>query len=195
MADLSLPFESRYFPLKKFHDIYRRSIEEPEKFWAEQASQLDWFKTWDKVLEWDPPFAKWFVGGSLNASYICVDRHAKTWRRSKVAIYWEGETGDVRVLSYSTLYSEVNKVAFVLKKCGVGKGDKVVLYLPMIPELPIFMLACARIGAIHTVIFSGFSARALAVLNTLSNTGDDQLHEQSDVYIRSPAFCVDNHKS
>ncbi len=162
MAELSLPFESRYFPLKKFHDIYQRSMEEPEKFWAEQASQLDWFKTWDKVLEWEPPFAKWFVGGTLNASYICVDRHAKTWRRSKVAIYWEGETGDVRVLSYSTLYSEVNKVAAVLKKCGVGKGDKVVLYLPMIPELPIFMLACARIGAIHTVIFSGFSARALA---------------------------------
>ncbi|MFC1978159.1 acetate--CoA ligase [Chloroflexota bacterium] len=162
MAELSLPFESRYFPLKKFFDIYRRSIEEPEEFWAEQALQLDWFKPWDKVLEWKPPFAKWFVGGQLNASYICVDRHIKTWRKSKVAIYWEGEPGDVRVLSYSTLYSEVNKFASVLKNCGVGKGDKVVLYLPMIPELPIFMLACARIGAIHTVIFSGFSAQALA---------------------------------
>jgi acetyl-CoA synthetase len=123
---------------------------------------LDWFKTWDKVLEWEPPFAKWFVGGQLNASYICVDRHVKTWRKSKVAIYWEGEPGDVRVLSYSTLYHEVNKFASILKNCGVGKGDKVTLYLPMIPELPIFMLACARIGAIHTVVFSGFSAQALA---------------------------------
>ncbi len=162
MAELSLPFESRYFPLKKFFNIYQMSIEKPEEFWGEQARQLDWFKTWEKVLEWEPPFARWFVGGQLNASYICVDRHAKTWRRSKVAIYWEGEPGDVRVLSYSTLYSEVNKFASILKNCGVGKGDRVVLYLPMIPELPIFMLACARIGAIHTVIFSGFSAQALA---------------------------------
>ncbi len=155
-----LPFESRYFPLKKLMDFYQWSMEDSEGFWAEQARQLDWFKTWDKVLEWEPPFAHWFAGGQLNASYICVDRHAKTWRRSKVAIYWEGEPGDVRVLSYSTLYSEVNKFASILKNCGVGKGDKVALYLPMIPELPIFMLACARIGAVHTVIFSGFSAQA-----------------------------------
>ncbi|MFC1915707.1 acetate--CoA ligase [Chloroflexota bacterium] len=162
MAELSLPFESRYFPLKKYYDVYRRSMEKPEEFWAEQAHHLDWFKPWDKVLEWKPPFAKWFVGGKLNASYNCVDRHTKNWRRSKVAIYWEGEPGDVRVLSYSTLYSEVNKFASVLKNCGVGKGDRVALYLPMIPELPIFMLACARIGAPHTVIFSGFSAQALA---------------------------------
>ena len=162
MAELSLPFESRYFPSKKFHNVYQRSMEEPEEFWAEQARQLDWFKTWDKVLEWKPPYARWFVGGQLNASYICVDRHVKTWRKSKVAIYWEGEPGDVRVLSYATLYSEVNKFASALKNCGVGKGDKVILYLPMIPELPIFMLACARIGAVHTVVFSGFSAQALA---------------------------------
>jgi len=162
MVKLSLPFDSKYLPQKKFHEVYRRSMEENEKFWDEQARELDWFKTWDKVLEWDPPFARWFVGGLLNASYICVDRHVKTWRRSKVAIYWEGEPGDVRVLSYSTLYTEVNKCASILKKCGVGKGDKVALYLPMIPELPIFMLACARIGAPHTVIFSGYSAQALA---------------------------------
>ena len=161
-VELSLPFESRYFPLKKLLNMYQKSLEEPEEFWAEQARQLDWFRTWDKVLEWEPPFAKWFVGGTLNASYICVDRHAKTWRRSKVAIYWEGEAGDIRVLSYSTLYHEVNRYASVLKNCGVGNGDKVALYLPMIPELLIFMLACARIGAIHTVIFSGFSAQALA---------------------------------
>jgi acetyl-CoA synthetase len=161
MAELSLPFESRYFPLKKFFDIYRWSLEKTEEFWAEQARNLDWFKTWDKVIEWEPPFARWFVGGQLNASYICVDRHVKTWRRSKVAIYWEGEPGDVRVLSYSTLYGEVNKFASVLKNLGIGKGDRVALYLPMIPELPIFMLACARIGAIHTVIFSGFGAQAV----------------------------------
>jgi acetyl-CoA synthetase len=160
--ELSLPFESRYSPLKKLLNMYHRSLEEPEEFWAEQARQLDWFKTWDKVLEWEPPFARWFVGGKLNASYICVDRHAKTWRRSKVAIYWEGEAGDIRVLSYSTLYHEVNRFASILRRCGIGVGDKVALYLPMIPELPIFMLACARIGAVHTVIFSGFSSQALA---------------------------------
>ena len=159
---LSLPFESRYTPVKKLLDMYRKSLEEPEEFWAEQARQLDWFKTWDKVLDWKLPFARWFVGGKLNASYICVDRHARTWRRSKVAMYWEGEAGDTRVLSYSTLYHEVNRYASVLKRCGIGVGDKVALYLPMIPELPIFMLACARIGAVHTVIFSGFSAQALA---------------------------------
>jgi len=162
MAELSLPFESRYVPVRKFLDIYQRSLEQPEEFWAEQARRLEWFRTWDKVLEWKPPFAKWFVGGLLNASYLCVDRHVKTWRRSKVAIYWEGEPGESRVLSYSTLYREVNRYASVLKRCGIGYGDKVALYLPMIPELPIFMLACARIGAIHTVIFSGFSAQALA---------------------------------
>ncbi|MDO8688215.1 MAG: acetate--CoA ligase, partial [Dehalococcoidales bacterium] len=162
MTELSLPFETRYFPLKKFSSVYQRSLQAPEEFWAEQASHLDWFKTWDKVLEWEPPFAHWFVGGQLNASYNCVDRHIKTWRKNKVAIYWEGEPGDVKVLSYAALYSELNKAADVLKNCGVGKGDRVALYLPMIPELPIFMLACARLGATHTVIFSGFSAQALA---------------------------------
>jgi len=162
MAELSLPFESRYFPVKKFLDMYQKSLEEPEEFWAEEARKLDWFRTWDKVLEWKPPFARWFVGGKLNASHICVDRHAKSWRRSKVAIYWEGEPGDSKLLSYSTLYREVNRYASVLKNCGIGKGDNVALYLPMIPELPIFMLACARIGAIHTVVFSGFGAQALA---------------------------------
>jgi len=114
------------------------------------------------VLEWKLPFARWFVGGRLNASYLCVDQHVSTWRRSKVAIYWEGEPGDSRVLSYSTLYREMNRYASVLRGLGVGKGDRVALYLPMIPELPVFMLACARIGAIHTVIFSGFSAQAVA---------------------------------
>ncbi len=162
MVDKSLSFESVYWPFRKYTDMYNRSIQDPERFWAEEARKLDWFKTWDSVLDWQPPFARWFVGGRLNACYQCVDRHVKTWRRSKVAIYWEGELGDSQVLSYSTLYRWVNKFASVLKNLGVEKGDRVALYLPMIPELPIFMLACARIGAIHTVIFSGFSTQALA---------------------------------
>jgi len=162
MVSPSLPSEAVYWPFKKYMDMYNQSIQDPQRFWAEEARKLDWFKTWDTVLEWEPPFARWFVGGKLNASYQCVDRHVKTWRRSKVAIYWEGELGDSQVLSYSTLYRWVNKFASVLKNLGVNKGDTVVLYLPMIPELPIFMLACARIGAPHTVVFSGFSAQALA---------------------------------
>jgi len=162
MVFQSFPSEATYWPFKKYMDMYNRSIQDPERFWAEEARKLDWFKTWDKVLDWQPPYARWFEGGRLNASYQCVDRHVKTWRRSKVAIYWEGELGDSQVLSYSTLYRWVNKFASVLKNLGVNKGDTVALYLPMIPELPIFMLACARIGAPHTVVFSGFSAQALA---------------------------------
>jgi acetyl-CoA synthetase len=113
-------------------------------------------------LEWNPPFARWFVGGLLNASYLCLDRHVKTWRRSKVAIYWEDEAGNTRTLSYSQLYSEVNRLASILRHFRVGKGDRVAVYLPLIPELPMTMLATARIGAIHTVVFSGFSSQALA---------------------------------
>ncbi len=157
----SLPTATRMWPLKRYTEIHRRSLEDPERFWAEEARKLDWYKTWDRVLDWNLPYAKWFVGGKLNASFQCVDRHIKTWRKSKVAIYWEGETGETRVLSYSILFREVNRFASVLRRLGVGKGDKVALYLPMIPELPIFMLACARIGAIHTVIFSGFSSQAI----------------------------------
>jgi len=133
-----------------------------EDFWDEEARRLEWFRTWDKVLEWNPPFANWFVGGLLNASYLCVDRHVKTWRRSKVALYWEDEFGNARTWSYSQLYAEVNRFASVLTKLNVRKGDRVAMYLPLIPELPITMLATARIGAIHTVVFSGFSAQALA---------------------------------
>ena len=157
-----LPTNTYLWPLKRYTEMYRRSLDEPEAFWAEQARKLDWFKTWDRVLEWRLPYARWFVGGKLNVSFQCVDRHATTWRKSKVAIYWEGEPGDTRVLSYSTLFREVNHFASVLKRLGIGKGDKIALYLPMIPELPIFMLACGRIGAVHTVIFSGFSPQAIA---------------------------------
>lgn len=141
--------------------MHRRSMEDPEGFWSHEARKLDWHKTWDRVLEWDPPHARWFVGGQLNACYQCLDRHVKTWRKSKVAIYWEGERGETRVLSYSTLFREVNRFASALRKLGVEKGDRVAIYLPMIPELVIAMLACARIGAVHTVIFSGFSARGI----------------------------------
>lgn len=157
----SLSTGKRLWPSKRYADMHRRSMDDPEAFWREQARKLDWYKTWDRVLDWDMPYARWFVGGKLNASYQCVDRHVKTWRRSKVAIYWEGEDGETRVLSYSTLFREVNRFASVLKKLGVNKGDRVALYLPMIPELPVAMLACARIGAVHTVIFSGFSAQAI----------------------------------
>ena len=151
-----------YWPLRRYQDIYQRSLSDPEAFWAEEARPLDWFRPWEKVLEWQPPFARWFVGGTLNASYLCLDRHVRSWHKSKVALYWEGEPGDSRVLSYSILYREVNRVASVLQRLGIKKGDAVALYLPMVPELPIFMLACARLGAVHTVVFSGFSAQALA---------------------------------
>ncbi|HLY32237.1 MAG TPA: AMP-binding protein, partial [Ktedonobacterales bacterium] len=141
--------------------VYQRAHDDPEGFWAEAANRLDWFQRWDRVLEWNAPWAKWFVGGTLNASYNCVDRHVKTWRRNKAAIIWEGEPGDTKVLTYSDLYREVNRFAAVLLDLGIQKGDRVAVYMPMIPELPIALLACARIGAPHTVIFAGFSAEAL----------------------------------
>lgn len=162
MQTESLPVELKYWPIKRYMDIYHRSLDDIEEFWGQEARALEWFRTWDRVLDWDPPFAKWFPGGMLNACYLCVDRHLKTWRRNKVAIYWEGERGEERTLSYSQLYREVNRLASAFKKLGVKDGDRVAVYLPMIPELPIVMLATARIGAIHTVIFSGFSSMALA---------------------------------
>jgi acetyl-CoA synthetase len=154
--------EISYWPYRRYLEAHERSLKDVEGFWAEEARKLEWFRIWDKVLEWDVPFAHWFVGGELNACYNCVDRHVQNGRKNKVAIYWEGEPGDTRVLSYATLYREVNRCASVLKNLGVGKGDRVALYLPMIPELPIFMLACARIGATFTAVFSGFTAQALA---------------------------------
>ena len=151
----------RVWPYKRYMEMHRRSLEDPEGFWSQQARKLDWHDTWDRVLDWDPPYARWFPGGRLNACYQCIDRHVKTWRKSKVAIYWEAENGETRVLSYSTLFRQVNGFASMLKRLGVKDGDRVALYMPMIPELPIAMLACARIGAVHTVIFSGFSAQAI----------------------------------
>ena len=142
-------------------DVYERAKKDPEGFWAEAARSLDWFKPWDKVLEWDPPIAKWFTGGKINVSYNCLDRHVKTWRRNKAALIWEGEPGEERVLTYADLYREVNKFANVMKKLGIRKGDRVTIYLPMVPELPIALLACARIGAPHSVVFGGFSSESL----------------------------------
>jgi acetyl-CoA synthetase len=141
--------------------IYERAKKDPHGFWAEAAKGLGWFKPWDKVLEWNPPLAKWFVGGKINVSYNCLDRHVQTWRRNKAALIWEGEPGEERVLTYGDLYREVNKFANVMKKLGVGKGDRVTIYLPMVPELAIALLACARIGAPHSVVFGGFSAESL----------------------------------
>jgi len=141
--------------------IYDRARNDLEGFWAEQAANFEWFEKWDTVLEWDCPWAKWFVGGKINASVNCVDRHAKSWRRNKAALIWEGEPGDERVLTYGDLYREVNKFASVLKKMGIRKGDTVTIYMGMVPELPIAMLACARLGAPHNVVFGGFSAEAL----------------------------------
>ena len=158
----ALPTEERVVPVQRLHDEWKKSLDNPEDYWAEQAKQLDWFKTWDKVLDWKPPFARWFDGALLNVSYNCVDRHVKTWRKNKAAILWEGEPGDSRVLTYNALYREVNALASALKKLGVKKGDFVAMYMPMLPELPIAMLACSRIGAPFTQIYSGFSAAALA---------------------------------
>ncbi len=131
------------------------------EFWAKQADRLEWFERWSTVLEWNSPFAKWFVGGKLNAAYNCLDRHVKGWRRNKAAIIFEGENGDSRVLTYQDLHREVSQFANVLKSLGVQKGDRVTIYLPMIPEAAIAMLACARLGAPHSVVFGGFSAEAL----------------------------------
>ncbi len=147
--------------LEEYEALYRRSVVDPEGFWAEQAESLLWSRRWDRVLEWESPFAKWFVGGQLNISENCVDRHTTTWRKNKAAILWEGEPGDTRILTYQELHREVCRFANVLKELGVSKGDRVGLYMPMIPELPIAMLACARIGATHGVVFGGFSAEAL----------------------------------
>ena len=141
--------------------IYKRSVEDPEGFWSEIAAELHWFKKWDKVLEWNEPYAKWFAGGKINISYNCLDRHLTTWRKNKAAIIWEGEPGDTRTITYQQLHREVCKFANALKSLGIEKGDRVAIYMPMIPELPVAMLACARIGAAHSIIFGGFSAEAL----------------------------------
>jgi acetyl-CoA synthetase len=162
--------ENRLFPPpEKFREqanandeeIYERARRDPEGFWEAEARKLDWFATWQKVCEWNAPWAKWFVGAKLNVTYNCVDRHAASARRNKAALVWEGEPGDQRVLTFGMLEREVNRFANALKSLGVRKGDRVAIYMGMIPELPITMLACAKIGAAHSVIFGGFSAESL----------------------------------
>ena len=147
--------------IAKHKALSKRAVENPEAFWGEMAKNVDWIKPWKKVLDWKPPFARWFDGGLLNLSANCVDRHAATWRKNKAAIVWEGEPGDERVLTYGDLLREVSRFANVLKSLGVEKGDRVAIYMPMIPELPIALLACTRIGATHSVIFGGFSAESI----------------------------------
>ncbi|WP_027881869.1 acetate--CoA ligase [Meiothermus rufus] len=153
--------KARINRLEDYEALYRESLEQPEVFWGRVAGELHWFKPWEKVLEWNPPNAKWFIGGELNLAYNCLDRHLAT-RGNKAAIIFEGEPGDSRILTYQQLHREVSQFANVLKNLGVQKGDRVTIYLPMIPEAAIAMLACARIGAVHSVVFGGFSASALA---------------------------------
>jgi acetyl-CoA synthetase len=141
--------------------IYKEAAKNPLKFWEGWAKQLDWFKPWTKVLEWKAPNAKWFIGGKLNVSYNCLDRHIGTARRTKAALIWEGEPGDTRTLTYWDLYREVNRFAAALKQHGVKRGDRVTIYMPMVPEAAIAMLACTRIGAPHSVIFGGFAPEAV----------------------------------
>jgi acetyl-CoA synthetase len=148
--------------LEQYESLYKESIEDPERFWATVAGDLHWFKKWDKVLDWNLPWAKWFVGGAMNLCYNCVDRHAVGERANKTAIIWEGEPGEIRRLTYAELHVEVQKFASALKSLGIGKGDRVAIYMGMTPELAIALLACARIGAIHSVIFGGFAAHAIA---------------------------------
>ena len=130
-------------------------------FWAQQALDLDWYQEWHTILEWELPFAKWFVGGKLNVSVNCLDRHVVAGKGDQVAFHWEGEPGDTRTLSYAQMLTEVAKAANALRQLGVTKGDRVAIYMGMVPELPIAMLACARIGAVHSVVFGGFTAQSL----------------------------------
>jgi len=148
--------------LDEYRQLAREAEEDPERFWGSIAQELEWFEPWKKVLEWDAPWARWFSGGKLNLSYNCLDRHVQGPRRNKAAIIWESEPGEVRTLTYLQLYLEVCKCAHVLKSLGLGAGDRVAIYMGMTPELPVAMLACARIGAPHTVIFGGFSSNAIA---------------------------------
>ena len=163
--------EDRYFPPSaefanlanvQDPDIYEKAEADFEGFWADWAEELSWFKKWDQVLQWDPPFAQWFTGGEINVSYNCLDRHLDGPRRNKAALIWEGEPGDWKVYTYWDLHREVCRFANGLKELGVKKGDRVTMYMPMIPELVISMLACARIGAPHNVVFGGFSPESLS---------------------------------
>jgi acetyl-CoA synthetase len=149
--------------IQDYESLYQQSIADPQAFWAERAAELEWFHPWEKVLDdSNKPFFKWFTGGQTNIVYNCLDRHIKTWHRNKIALIWEGEPGDVRTFSYHALNREVTKFSSVLRSMGVSKGDIVTIYMPRIPEQVIAMLACAKIGAAHSVVYGGFSVEALA---------------------------------
>jgi acetyl-CoA synthetase len=176
----------------EYDAMYRRSIDDNEAFWGEMANTLDWFKPFDKVLEWNLPEAKWYVGGKLNLCYNAVDRHATGARKDKIALLWEGEPGEVRSLTYADLLGEVQRVANVLKKFGIARGDRVAIYMGMCPEIVIAVLACARIGAVHNVVFGGFAASALADRINDSQcklliTQDTSYRRGSDVPLKSIA--------
>ena len=203
----SISKESRHFPPPKsfsscahikskagYQKIYRRSIAKPQSFWAEQAQNLHWFSKWKGVFSWDKHNSRftWFKGGKLNVSYNCLDRHLES-RGNKVAIIWQGETEEqVRKFTYRELYHEVSRFASVLLRNGVRKGDRVCVYMPMIPELAIAMLACTRIGAIHSIVFAGFSAESLRDRMTDSKcsmliTADGGYHAGKDVHLKEIA--------
>ena len=170
MSEASLPFDEKFSPSnakfsngEKRKQEWEKSIKNPQEYWAEKAKAIDWFKPFSKALDdSNPPFYKWFPDGELNISYNALDRHVKSNRKNKLAYIWEGEMGEVKTYSYYQLYREVNKLAKALKEFGIKRGDRVAVFLPVIPELPITLLATARIGGVHTVVFSGFSAEALA---------------------------------
>ena len=171
--DALLTEDRRFSPSEDFRtravvsdaDIYERANTDRESYWVEWAEQLDWFRRWDSVLEWQPPHAKWFVGGKLNVAYNCLDRHLNSSRSDQAALIWEGEPGDTRTYTYAQLHDAVCRFSNALKNLGVTRGDRVTIYLPMIPEAAIAMLACVRIGAIHSVVFGGFSPESLADRN------------------------------
>src|SRR5579859_192794 len=172
--------------LAEYERLYKESVDDPDKFWSGVASELHWFKKWDKVLEWNCPWAKWFVGGQINLSYNCLDRHVATHRKNKAAIIWESEPGEIRTLTYQQLHREVQKFANVLKGLGVKKGDRVAIYMGMTPELAIAMLACARLGAPHNVVFGGFSADSLA--GRLNDMECEVLITQDEAWRRGRTF-------
>jgi acetyl-CoA synthetase len=180
MSEASLPFEDKVVAASKLKEAWEKSIENPQEFWAEKAKAITWFKTWDKVLDdSNRPFYRWFPGGQLNICYNALDRHLETSRKNALAYIWEGE---------DQLYREVNKLARIFKNLGLNKGDRVAVYLPMIPELPITLLACARIGAVHTVVFSGFSAEALA--DRMNDSGAKLLVTADGAYRRGKTVTL-----
>ncbi len=196
MSEASLPFDEKFYPSnekvssgEKRQREWERSLKNPKEFWAEKGKAIDWFKTWDTVLDdSNPPFYKWFSGGVLNIAYNTLDRHVQTPRKNKLAYIWEGELGEIKTYTYYQLYREVNKLAKVLKDLGLKKGDRVAVYLPVIPELPITLLATARLGGIHAVVFSGFSAEALA--DRINNSGAKILVTTDGSYRRGKTVAI-----